>query len=146
LAKNGGVMLINFYTAFLDSATAKQQRVKNNKIELALREKGLTESDSLAKTIVEQIKKDNPMPLVDVEKVADHIDYVVKLTSIDHVGFGSDFDGVDGMLPQGLTDASMYPNLIYSLLKRGYTEADIEKICSGNFLRVWKKVEESSAN
>lgn len=146
LAKNGGVMLINFYTAFLDSATAKQQRVTNNKIELALREKGLTESDSLAKPIIEQIKKDNPMPLVDVEKVADHIDHVVKLTSIDHVGFGSDFDGVDGMLPQGLTDASMYPNLVYSLLKRGYTEADIEKICSGNFLRVWKKVEESSAN
>lgn len=146
LAKNGGVMLINFYTAFLDSATAKQQRVKNNKIELALREKGLKENDSLAKPIIEQIKRENPMPLVDVEKVADHIDHVVKLTSIDHVGFGSDFDGVDGMLPQGLTDASMYPNLIYSLLKRGYTKADIEKICSVNVLRVWKKVEESSTD
>ncbi len=144
LAKNGGVMLINFYTAFLDSATAKQQKENNKKIEITLQEKGLKESDSLAKPIIEQIKKDNPMPLVDVEKVADHIDHVVKLTSIDHVGFGSDFDGVNGMLPKGLTDASMYPNLIYSLLKRGYTETDIEKICSGNFLRVWKKVEEGA--
>jgi len=144
LAKNGGVMLINFYTAFLDSATARQQKENNKKIELALKEKGLTETDSLAKMIIEQIKKDNPMPLVDVEKAADHIDHVVKLTSVDHVGFGSDFDGVNGMLPQDLTDASMYPNLIYSLLKRGYTEADIEKICSGNFMRVWRKVQEGA--
>jgi membrane dipeptidase len=144
LAKNGGVMLINFYTAFLDSATAIQQKENNKKIVFALREKGLKESDALAKPVVEQIKKANPMPLVDVEKVADHIDHVVKLTSIAHVGLGSDFDGVNGMLPQGLTDASMYPNLIYSLLKRGYTEADIERICSGNFLRVWKQVEEGA--
>ncbi len=144
LAKNGGVILINFYTAFLDSATAKQQKENNKKSELALKEKGLKETDSLAKILVDQIKKENPLPLVDVEKVADHIDHVVKLTSIDHVGFGSDFDGVNGMLPKGLTDASMYPNLIYSLLKRGYTEADIEKICSGNFIRVWKQVEDGA--
>jgi membrane dipeptidase len=144
LAKNGGVVLINFYTAFLDSATSKKQQENNKKIEIALREKGLKERDSSAQPIIEQIKRDNPMPLVDVEKVADHIDHVVKLTSIEHVGFGSDFDGVDGMLPKGLTDASMYPNLLYSLLKRGYTEAEIEKICSRNFLRVWKKVEEGS--
>jgi membrane dipeptidase len=144
LAKNDGVMLINFYTAFLDSATAKQQKENNKKIELALQERGLKETDSLAKTIGAQIKKEHPLPLVDVEKVADHIDHVVKLTSIEHVGLGSDFDGVNGMLPQGLTDASMYPNLIYILLKRGYTETDIEKICSGNFLRVWKKVEQGA--
>jgi len=66
------------------------------------------------------------------------------LAGIDHVGLGSDYDGVGGSLnlPDGLKDVSQYPNLLYELLKRGYTESDIEKICSGNFLRVWKKVEE----
>jgi membrane dipeptidase len=142
LGKNGGVMLINFYTAFLDSATDKQQKMNNEMIALALKEKGLKKSDSLAKPIIAKIEKENPLPLVEVEKVTDHIDHVAKLIGVDHVGLGSDFDGVDGMLPQGLTDASMYPNLIYSLLKRGYTEDDIEKICSGNFFRVWKQVEE----
>jgi membrane dipeptidase len=71
--------------------------------------------------------------------VADHIDHVVKLIGIDHVGLGSDFDGVDGSLPAGLSDVSMYPNLIYILLKRGYSEKDIEKINGGNFSRVWQQ-------
>ncbi len=144
LGKNGGVMLINFYTAFLDGATDKQQKTNNELIDTALKENGLKKSDSLAKGIIAKIKNENPMPIVDIEKVTDHIDHVVKLIGVDHVGFGSDFDGVDGMLPQGLTDASLYPNLIYSLLKRGYTEADIEKICNANFLRVWKQVEKAA--
>ena len=142
LGKNGGVMLVNFYTAFLDSATDHRQKMNDRLIERAWKEKGLRKSDTLAKSIATKIKAENPLPVVTVEKVADHIDRAVTLAGIDHVGLGSDFDGVNGLLPQGLTDASMYPNLIYTLLKRGYTEADIEKICSGNFLRVWKKVEE----
>jgi len=76
-----------------------------------------------------------------ITKVADHIDHVVKLAGIDHIGFGSDFDGVY-FVPEGLEDVSKYPNLIYELLKRGYTDEEIEKICSGNLLRVWKKVED----
>jgi membrane dipeptidase len=59
---------------------------------------------------------------------------------VDYVGFGSDFDGVDN-LPTGLKDASYYPNLIYELLKKGYSDDDIRKICSGNLLRVWTAVE-----
>ncbi len=144
LGKNGGVMLINFYTAFLDSATAKQMDKVDALIEKALTEKKLKAKDSLAKPIIAKIKKENPLPIVMVEKVADHIDHAVKLAGIDHVGFGSDFDGVNSMLPQGLTDASMYPNLIYSLLKRGYSESDIEKLCSGNFLRVWGEAEKGA--
>jgi membrane dipeptidase len=72
--------------------------------------------------------------------VADHIDNVVKLAGIDHVGIGSDFDGVGNSLPTGLKDVSDYPNLIAELLRRGYKESDIEKICSGNIFRVWEKV------
>ena len=73
--------------------------------------------------------------------VADHIDHVVALAGIDHVGFGSDYDGVGDSLPTGLKDVSQYPNLIYELLKRGYTEEDIEKICYKNVFRVWSEVE-----
>jgi membrane dipeptidase len=87
----------------------------------------------------------NKPPEVTVSKVADHIDHVIKLVGIDYVGFGSDFDGVY-FVPKGLDDVSKYPNLIYELLKKGYSEEDIEKICSGNFLRVWKEVEDYASS
>jgi membrane dipeptidase len=76
-----------------------------------------------------------------VSKVAEHIDHVVKLVGIDHVGLGSDFDGVGDSLPEGLKDASMYPNLIAELMKLGYSKEEIEKVCYKNFFRVWKAVE-----
>ena len=78
--------------------------------------------------------------------VADHIDHVVALTSTDHVGIGSDYDGVGDSLPTGLKDVSSYPNLIRALLERGYTEKDIEKILGGNLLRVWEEVEAVSTS
>jgi membrane dipeptidase len=72
--------------------------------------------------------------------VVDHIDRVVQLAGVDHVGFGSDFDGVGDSLPTGLKDVSDYPNIIKLLLEKGYSENDIEKICSGNLMRVWQQV------
>lgn len=75
-----------------------------------------------------------------VQMVADHIEHVVKLVGIDHVGFGSDFDGVSD-LPKGLEDASQMPNLLAELLKRGYSDEDIAKICYQNTFRVWRAVE-----
>ena len=74
-----------------------------------------------------------------------HIEHVIDLVGIDHVGFGSDFDGVLS-LPQGAQDVSQYPNVIDALLKRGYSEGDIEKICGSNFLRVWADVEKVAAD
>jgi membrane dipeptidase len=76
--------------------------------------------------------------------VVAHIDHVVKLVGVDYVGLGSDFDGVGDSLPTGLKDVSMYPNLIYELFKRGYSDQDVEKICGGNLLRVWSDVERVS--
>jgi membrane dipeptidase len=75
----------------------------------------------------------------------DHIDHVVKLIGIEHVGIGSDYDGVGDSLPTDLKDVSTYPNLIQGLLNRGYGDKDIVKILSGNFLRVWKANEEYAA-
>jgi len=142
LGDNNGVMLINFYNVFLDSAVANSDERRKQKLASLLAEKGLTSNDPLAGPIIDQFNKENPPLRTDVEMVANHIDHVVKLTGIDHVGFGSDFDGVDGRLPTGLEDPSKYPNLIYVLLKRGYTEEDIAKICYKNVWRVWNQVEQ----
>jgi membrane dipeptidase len=116
LGEKDGVLMINFYTVFLDS-TAMKMGGKYDSLNV------------------------NP---TNIETVANHIDNVVKIAGIDHVGIGSDFDGVSGSLPVGLEDVSKYPDLIYTLLKRGYTEGDIEKICSKNAFRVWNKVIEVS--
>jgi membrane dipeptidase len=75
---------------------------------------------------------------VTVKDVADHIDHIRQLVGVDYIGLGGDFDGVGLALPPDLADVSMYPNLIAELLRRGYSERDIRKICYENVLRVWK--------
>ncbi|TAK30814.1 MAG: hypothetical protein EPO28_18615 [Saprospiraceae bacterium] len=90
-------------------------------------------------------RKTSASPIfANVQKVADHIDHVVQLAGTGHVGPGSDFDGVGDSLPAGLKDVSGYPNLIAGLLKRGYSEKDIEKICYKNLFRVREEVEKVS--
>ena len=76
----------------------------------------------------------------DASHVADHIDHIVELAGVDFVGIGSDLDGIDYAQPTDLTDVSTYPVLVFELLSRGYTEKEIKKILSGNFLRVWNDV------
>ncbi len=142
MGENNGVIAVNFYNGFIDSTFANYQLKSRKEIEVRLNRKKIKPGDTLAKRLIAYYKKENPAPKVDIEKVVDHIDHIVKLIGIDHVAFGSDFDGVDGLLPEGLEDVSRYPNLIYHLLKRGYSESDIEKICYKNIWRVWSKVEE----
>jgi membrane dipeptidase len=89
----------------------------------------------------ERYKAENPIPLATLTDVLDHIDHVVAIAGIDHVGLGSDFDGVGDSLPEGLKDVSAYPALIRGLLDRGYSLSEIEKICGGNLMRVWRAVE-----
>jgi membrane dipeptidase len=84
--------------------------------------------------------RDNPMVRGDIATVANHIDHIVRLAGIDHVGLGSDFDGVS-MLPQGLEDVSCYPALTAELLRRGYSEGDVKKVIGGNILRVMRACE-----
>lgn len=144
LADNGGVIQINFGASFIDSVARTNTRLLDS-LENILKEKGLTSRDAEAQPVIDQFVKDHKTLYSDVERVADHIDHVVKLVGIDHVGIGSDFDGVGDTLPVGLKDVSQYPNLIFVLLKRGYTSDEIEKICSGNVFRVWNKVIELAA-
>ncbi|MBN7814999.1 dipeptidase [Algoriphagus sp. YJ13C] len=145
MAKNGGVMMINFGGSFIDSAYAAGSAKVREHLVNWLAENNLSRSDSAAQAYIsEYTAANNPFPTV--QKVADHIDYVVNLVGVDYVGFGSDFDGVGDSLPTGLKDVSMYPNLIAELLKRGYSQEDIEKICYKNVFRVWKAVEDYAAS
>lgn len=145
MAKNGGVMMINFGGSFIDSAYAAGGAKVREHIVNWLAENNLNRRDSAAQVYInEYAAANNPFPTV--QKVADHIDHVKNLVGIDYVGLGSDFDGVGDSLPTGLKDVSMFPNLIAELLKRGYSKEDIEKICYKNVFRVWKAVEDFSAN
>lgn len=145
MAKNGGVMMINFGGSFIDSAYAAGSTKVREHIVNWLAENNLSRTDSIAQIYIQEYSaKNNPFPTV--QRVADHIDHVKNLVGIDYVGLGSDFDGVGDSLPTGLKDVSMFPNLIAELLKRGYSREDIEKICYKNIFRVWKAVEDYAAS
>jgi membrane dipeptidase len=144
LAANNGVMQINFGSTFLDGNISKQMDEKRAELTQLLEEKGLSYDDEEAKPVIDKFQEENEVLMADVKTVADHIDHVVSLVGVDHVGFGSDYDGVGDTLPTGLKDVSQYPNLIHELLKRGYTESDIEKICYKNVWRVWQAVEDAA--
>ncbi|MGN6512102.1 MAG: dipeptidase [Lysobacteraceae bacterium] len=88
----------------------------------------------------------HPYPETHIDAVLDQVDYGVKLVGIDHIGLGSDFDGVDGHLPVELASVADYPNLVAGLQQRGYRDADIRKILGGNLLRVWREVEARAAH
>jgi membrane dipeptidase len=140
LAKKGGVIQINFGSSFLDENYRNQTEVLQKQFADLLKAKGLTMKDAAAQSLLKEFQAKNPVLFADVETVADHIEHVIKLTgSTQHVGLGSDFDGVGDSLPTGLKDVSQYPNLVYVLLKRGYSESDIANILYRNVWRVWQK-------
>jgi len=140
MGENGGIIMINFGSTFIDQKVKDDRAEMRIKLKELLESKGLTRDDEAAKPVIDVFNENN-LTFSDVKVVADHIDHVVSLAGVDHVGFGSDYDGVGDSLPTGLKDVSDYPNLLTELLERGYSEKDIEKICSGNLLRVWGKVE-----
>ncbi|ALT00551.1 peptidase M19 [Lacimicrobium alkaliphilum] len=141
LAENGGVIMINFGSSFV----SKQARQWNDQFSSKMEEKDLSWSDPQAETFSKQYRQNNPYPFASLELVLDHIDHVRDLVGIDHIGIGSDYDGVGDSLPENLKDVSTYPNLVQGLLDRGYSDADIRKILSGNLLRVWREVEAYAA-
>lgn len=142
LGEEGGVIQINFGSTFLDGTLRTRQDSLRGIFFERLADAGIENyGDEGTEELEEAFKKEFPTLYSDVEMVVNHIDRVVKFAGVNHVGFGSDFDGVGDSLPTGLKDVADYPNLIYTLLKRGYSEGDIEKMCSGNVLRVWKAVE-----
>ncbi|HEY6805195.1 MAG TPA: dipeptidase [Pyrinomonadaceae bacterium] len=148
IADKGGVIQVNFYSFFVDAATvgpqtdAREARLKAQQDEINEKykddpERRAEESDKLEAA--------NPLPPLPLSKLIDHIDHIVKVAGIDHVGLGADFDGANDM-PEGARDVSMLPNITYELLKRGYSEKDIRKILGENLLRVFTEVERVAAS
>ena len=148
LAKNGGVMDINFYSGFLSDAYrdafAKVEKQVDEQV-AAARARYAREGKRLPypeEVCIEQsLTRNLPAPSYTV--IADHIDHAVKVGGIDHVGLGSDFDGIDTP-PHGMEDVSKIPDLVRELSRRGYSEEDLEKILGGNVLRVMRQVEQVS--
>ena len=141
LGENNGVIQINFGSFFLSGAYRNEWARRRREMNQHLRSQGMKEGEETARELMQRYRSANPIQYADITDVVAHVDHVVQLIGAEHVGLGSDFDGVGDSLPVGLKDVSDYPNLIHEFLKRGYSEDDIEKICSGNVLRVWSEVE-----
>ena len=136
LANNGGVIMMNFGSSFVNQKSNKIFSQIDKRVRL-YKTKNKIISDNLE---LEKYKNNliNEMnPFASLEDVVESIDHVYKLVGVDHIGFGSDFDGLGNSLPKGLKDVSMYPNIIEKLLKKNFSEKDIKKICSENLFRVW---------
>ncbi len=143
IAKNGGVVQVNFYSVFVDTDTVSPQSAERDRRvkaqQDAIDEKYKDDPERRAEES-DKLEAANPLPPLPISKLIDHIDHIVKIAGIDHVGIGADFDGANDM-PEGAQDVSMLPNITYELLKRGYSERDIRKILGENLLRVMAEAE-----
>lgn len=135
MPKNGGVVMVNYYSIFVVPAAAElgKQQIA---FEADLKQQGISGIDRRA--AVEKWRLQHPAPAGTIHDVLDHIDHIVKVAGVDHVGLGSDYDGVS-LLPAQLQDVSTYPYITQGLLDRGYSADDIRKILGGNLMRVWTK-------
>jgi membrane dipeptidase len=149
VAKNGGVVQVNFFNGFIDESFRKDLEAQ------------APDQKAAVQKYVDHLKADGtPVTYVDMERIQreymamiprpplksliDHIDHVAKVAGVDHVGLGSDFDGVSGATPQGIDSAADLPKITQALLDRGYSADDIHKILGGNLLRVFRDVERIS--
>jgi len=146
VTKNGGVVQVNFYNGFIDEDFRKAMEAQK------------TDQDAAVQQYIDQLKAaGKPVNYLEVDRIGrqwlakiprpplksliDHIDHIAKVAGIDHVGLGSDFDGVSGATPQGIDSAADLPKITQSLLDRGYSAEDIKKILGGNLMRVFREVE-----
>ncbi len=145
IGKSGGVVNVIFYPGHLEPGLSEKQKKVEASVAAEIQraseaEQGDAAHKKLARDRVRREAFASGLPPVMVTRLADHIDHVVKLVGVDHVGIGSDFDGIQATLSD-LADVSQLPNLTEELLRRGYSESDIEKILGGNMLRVMEATE-----
>ena len=145
IGKNGGVVMINFYPAFIDqkvidAGAERDARLKpeRDRLREAFKNDAKRLEEELAK-----LNAANPLPATPLSVLVDHFDHVVKIAGVDHVGIGSDFDGIP-TLPTGMEDISKLPALTYELLRRGYSERDVRKVLGENLLRALEGAERTA--
>jgi membrane dipeptidase len=149
VAKNGGVVQVNFYSAFIDENYRKAAEAQKKDSDAAVK----ANADQLraaGKTVTylddDRIEREwaAKIPRPPLSSLIDHIDHIAKVAGIDHVGLGSDFDGVSGATPEGIDSAADLPKITQALLDRGYNADDIRKILGGNLLRAFREAERVS--
>jgi len=147
VTKNGGVVMINYHAGFLSEEfrVATRSPALQARIDAVAKQCGDNEACSIleGERVNHEAMAAGELPKVHWEKIVEHIDHVAKIAGVNHVGLGSDFDGAT--MPLGMEDASKLPKITDALLKKGYSEQDIEKILGGNILRVMEAVERVSS-
>jgi membrane dipeptidase len=149
VAKNGGVVQVNFYNAFIDEDYRKAAEAQTKDRDAALKAH-LDEIRAAGKTVTyldaDRIEREwaAKIPRPPFKSLIDHIDHIAKVAGVDHVGLGSDFDGVSGATPQGIDSAADLPKITQALLDRGYSADDIRRILGGNLMRVFREAERIS--
>jgi membrane dipeptidase len=147
VAKNGGVIMVNFYPNFIDQTLLDASRNRDPQVKAMIAEIEAKYAKDWAKQQEElaKIEAAHPLPRATLATLMKHFDHVIKVAGIDHVGIGSDFDGID-TVPQGMEEVSKLPYITYELLKLGYSERDVRKVLGENLLRVFGEVEQVSRN
>jgi len=141
LGKKGGVVHINYFNSYLDQAFMDRynaDRSNSDEIEKQFGNNPARRAAEQRKANAQRIARLGRVPF---SRLLDHFQHAIEVAGIDHVGLGSDFDGVNDMLPEGMEDVSMMPNLARGLMERGLSDTDIEKVLGGNTLRVMREVE-----
>lgn len=139
--ENGGVVMVNFYPGFVSPEGANRWK-EQMRVYREYRQKYARESDF--QTAYGQWRKENPAPRANIHQVVDHIEHIIRMAGIDHVGLGSDFDGIESV-PGQLEDVSTYPRITQALLDRGHSETAIRKVLGENFMRVLQSAGEIAA-
>ncbi len=143
LAEEDGLIMINFGSAFISEEARQYGSDRGDAYDAWLEEQGVEGTDERRDEFYDLYAETHgPYPYATLEQTLDHFDHVIELTGgTNHVGIGSDYDGVGDTLPVGLKDVSTYPSLVEGFIERGYSEDDIRKILGANLLRVWREVE-----
>ncbi len=143
----GGVVQVNFYSGFLSQAYRDAQKAiepEMNKATQALKDQAQAEGKPVPYAEIEKLQRQfaDRIPRPPFSVLIDHIDHIAKVAGVDHVGLGSDFDGINGQLPEGIDSAADLPKITEALMARGYSAEDCRKILGGNLLRVFREVEQ----
>jgi membrane dipeptidase len=149
VAKNGGVVQVNFYSAFVDENFRKAAEAQAKDRDAATKADA-EQLKAAGKTVTyldgDRVEREwyAKIPRPPLSSLIDHIDHIAKVAGIDHVGLGSDFDGVSGATPEGIDSAADLPKITQALVDRGYSAGDIRKIFGGNLLRAFREAERVS--